>query len=505
MNTLNKQKLLNLTITIFILLYVIMLLFIPKNLDDWTWGSHIGIERLKDYFVGYNGRYLGNILVIILVRCPVIVTALIEGAIVGCIYLCLNKILDKKYLILIFLVLNVVMPKNMFTQTFGWISGFSNYIFSFLSIMIYILFLKKYYDDRKVKILEISVWFVFGILSQLLVENSTIFFILAGIFTNLFYWFQNRMLNKHYFILFLSNIIGAIIMFQNSAYYNASVGSSKTYKDINMPLGSPSWFQSTWDKFTTQTLPYWFINNKYLMIVLGITAIIFVMATNIKYKKIFLKFYVFATLFFMYKAYSEDTSFYFEYDNSLSAIIYIVFCLSLVYCVIKGISNKKDRLLILTTLLAQPFLVFPLIISDPINARCFLSSYLMFALFIVEIIEYCIKEGTLTFIQHKKLGQYYNWIVYAVIIFTVLCMVKDIRCSIFLNHAANEKAQYIESQIEAGKKQITVPFLPFSNIYTVNVSPCDEVWQQNFNNYYHYPLDITYEYISYPEWKETIQ
>lgn len=482
-----------------------MLLFIPKNLDDWTWGSNIGIERLKDHFVGYNGRYIGNLIVIILTRFPVVATALIEGVVVGIIYLCVGKMLDKKYLLLIFLLLNVVMPKNMFTQTFGWISGFSNYVFSFLSIILYILFLKKYYTVHKMSVLSIIGIFIFGLFSQLLLENATIFFILSGIFTNLFYLFYNRSLNKHYFILFLSNIIGAIIMFQNPAYYNAAIGSTQTYKDINISFGSISWFQNTWENFTSQTVPYWFTNNEYLMILLGITAIVFTLIVNFKYKQILLGYFVFCTIFFIYKSYSEDTSFYFEYENSISAIIYIIFCLSLVYCVAKGINGEKQKLIILTTLLSQPFLVFPLIISDPINARCFMSSYLMFSLFIIEIIEYCISTVTIPNKYYEKLGKVYNVSVYVIMIFVLLCMGKDIRCSIFLNHATQEKAQYIESKVAEGEKNITVPYLPFSNIYTVNTNPTDEDWQENFNNYYHYPSDIKYSYISYTEWKDTIQ
>ena len=49
------------TIVFFALFYY----FLPFAGDDWAWGSDIGIERLKNGFDGYNGRYLGNILIII--------------------------------------------------------------------------------------------------------------------------------------------------------------------------------------------------------------------------------------------------------------------------------------------------------------------------------------------------------------------------------------------------------------------------------------------------------
>lgn len=42
--------------------------FFPMQGDDWAWGSHIGLERLSNSFRNYNGRYLGNLLILALSR-----------------------------------------------------------------------------------------------------------------------------------------------------------------------------------------------------------------------------------------------------------------------------------------------------------------------------------------------------------------------------------------------------------------------------------------------------
>ena len=36
--------------------------------DDWDWGGPGGLERLAQGFADYNGRYLGNVLVLLLTR-----------------------------------------------------------------------------------------------------------------------------------------------------------------------------------------------------------------------------------------------------------------------------------------------------------------------------------------------------------------------------------------------------------------------------------------------------
>lgn len=50
---------------IFFVLFSIWQLWVPEALDDWRWGSEVGIMRLKTWFEGYNGRYFGDILVIV--------------------------------------------------------------------------------------------------------------------------------------------------------------------------------------------------------------------------------------------------------------------------------------------------------------------------------------------------------------------------------------------------------------------------------------------------------
>ena len=45
---------------IFFVLFSIWQLWVPEALDDWRWGSEVGIMRLKTWFEGYNGRHCFN-------------------------------------------------------------------------------------------------------------------------------------------------------------------------------------------------------------------------------------------------------------------------------------------------------------------------------------------------------------------------------------------------------------------------------------------------------------
>lgn len=72
---------------------------IPFGSDDWAWGTSVGMERLASHFAGYNGRYLGNLLIIFLTKNAFIKTigmAVISFAVVLLIYEYIGK--DRFYI-----------------------------------------------------------------------------------------------------------------------------------------------------------------------------------------------------------------------------------------------------------------------------------------------------------------------------------------------------------------------------------------------------------------------
>lgn len=55
----------------FVFVFLLSLLF-PYSGDDWAWGSQIGLDRLAAHFEAYNGRYVGNLIVLAMTRSNVL-------------------------------------------------------------------------------------------------------------------------------------------------------------------------------------------------------------------------------------------------------------------------------------------------------------------------------------------------------------------------------------------------------------------------------------------------
>ena len=216
-----------------VVLFGVFYYFLPFAGDDWAWGSDIGIDRLKNGFDGYNGRYLGNILIILATR-SVIFKVLFCALIMFLLIFILNKIFDNlshckgstiNYIVAFSSVLILVLPNQIsfgdlqpfqiFGSTVGWLSGFTNYVVPSVLILIFYYFVtSKGYENKAVYVLLI----VDGVLSCLCVEHYTLFCLLFSLGVIAYRYYHYKRICKKSLFFFLGSLIGTAVMFSNSAY-----------------------------------------------------------------------------------------------------------------------------------------------------------------------------------------------------------------------------------------------------------------------------------------------
>lgn len=79
---------------LFLTLFLLCFLF-PYTGDDWAWGIDLGIERMNSWFKDYNGRYLGNMIVIVLTRSNILKT-LAMSVCIGGIVVMINEMTHRQ-------------------------------------------------------------------------------------------------------------------------------------------------------------------------------------------------------------------------------------------------------------------------------------------------------------------------------------------------------------------------------------------------------------------------
>lgn len=230
----NKKRNGNLPLQLFtIVFFGLFYYFLPFAGDDWAWGSEIGIQRLKNAFDGYNGRYLGNLLIIIVIRSQ-IAKVVICSLFMFLLIFVLSKIFDglsgdwhctKNYIISFSSVLLLVLPNQIsfgelqpfqiFGSTVGWLSGFTNYVVPSVLILIYYYFVtSRGFEKISVYVLLALI----GICACLCVEHYTLFCLIFSLCVAAYRYFLHKKICKKSLSFFAGSLTGALIMFSNSSY-----------------------------------------------------------------------------------------------------------------------------------------------------------------------------------------------------------------------------------------------------------------------------------------------
>ena len=226
---------------LLVFLFIVLLFSIfPYSHDDWAWGSSEGIDRLESHFNNYNGRWAGNILVIILTRSHFL-RILFSSLVMLVIIIYMSKMVSSKdsfvkYFALLFIA---ALPRNLLMQSVSWISGFVNYVVPTMLILLYLYFNKDLIHGTYTKKKKIYAPFllILGSLSTLFVEHLTIYCVLVSLFFNIFIYIKYKKIDINNLLYLIGSILGSVLMFSNGAYH-AIANNEDLYRNMTPTISS---------------------------------------------------------------------------------------------------------------------------------------------------------------------------------------------------------------------------------------------------------------------------
>lgn len=195
---------------------------IPYTWDDWYWGIDEGVGYLIDGSL--NSRYVGNFFAVVLTRSEVIKT-IVMGVVSWLIPIVMFKIVCKDTFrnIPIYLLCNLfpsLLFASTFSQTYGWVAGYVNYVISALFLLVYIYIIRDLFDEHCIKktgrLKQLGLFFL-SVIMQLFLENLAIFMVIVNTIL-LVYAMYKRYNADRYGVMLLGNVLGTIIMFSSSMY-----------------------------------------------------------------------------------------------------------------------------------------------------------------------------------------------------------------------------------------------------------------------------------------------
>lgn len=456
---------------VIILFYYIIAHTAILSLDDFRWGTTRGINRLINNFDNYNGRYLGNYTIILMTRsylAQVLIPTIINTGIVILIF----KILQKEVDLSIVMLLILTVPFKIYRQTYGFMSGFTNYNIA-IFLVLYIIYLLKKQRTNNIDL----VWLLLtGVSVQLFLENISAVNIVLAIVFLMFSLYEKKYLRKA-IVLFLSNLFGTIIMFSNNAYITNN--TSRGLSNVNLKV-IPEIFLTEWSEL--------FFKDNIVLLIIFTLGIHFISREN-NYAKYVLDLLL---IYFIIRYHLNIT-----WNVIPSKLIYIegiflmLFIMISFYLVYKSdILTKETKInfyffFLLAGLYSGPFLAISMGGKPFIFPRNVLATYILLCVSTLYLYLPIIKSQSAGIVGVKKLIKPIT--IAVMIIIGLMSLINSVFYNIQINSAMED--------IQSGKTEIEIERLPFENLYlTWNLSESSDFMPQ-FKEYYKIPENVKVEQI----------
>lgn len=472
----------------FIIFAVLAYIF-PYTHDDWAWGSEIGLERMMSLFENYNGRWLGNLLVILMTRFRFFRAFFISFVVVIILFF-INKVTNTKNKYFAFIMF-ALMPISIFSQAVAWTSGFTNYVVPIIFVLILMMINSNLFKNQTVKEnnkLIIPLFFC-GFCCQLFIEHMTIYNLILAVFIVVYSILRNKKVTYFNLAYLVGTIIGTILMFSNGAYYLVATAND-SYRSINTNI----LFSSIKTFFYTVCV-YFIQENTIINLILS--SLILFLINN--YKKIntckriknflniceificsFLVLFVFKNIAGNINLFSKEV-----YNRIFDGIIYSLFIIVLFVIVMITVDNQEKKAKLVFYLVSSVVIALPLLVVNPIGPRCFFPCYIFWILYIVELLDYVP-------INYNKINKYFGYSSILLIIFFIIIYGQAFKVD-------QERIKYVNANIK--EKDLILPRVPYEE-YMQCPNPVNEEFLKRFRLFYGIDKDVNIDFIEYDLWEK---
>ena len=490
----NKKNIFN--IIMFILLTIICYMF-PYTHDDWAWGTHIGLDRLNSLFYNYNGRWLGNLLAILLTRSRIFRAFIISITLSLIVYMIEKNVSFKnktsKYILISLLLL---MPVNIIAQSIAWTAGFTNYVIPVLIVLLIIYLNKNVFSNEETNISNkwILPLLLLGFCCSLFMEHMTIYNVILSIVIVVYFLIAKKKIIWVNIAYAIGAIAGTILMFSNGAYH-AIASSQDTYRTIEQGNIISRAIKTYFDTFYKL-----FIQNNVVLNIFICGVCLYLIYLYFKKSKYTIQkntktiLYIVSIFFLFFVSYNlfinvaRNSNIFVKeiwnkYIEGIMIIFYYIAIITTIFICIKE-NSRKYRLIF--ELISVVIIAAPLLIVTPIGPRCFFPVYVFLTFFAIDMFDYtfnCKNEELLQIIK-----------ICPILLMTFFLIIYG-----QIYRIDNKRIEYISKNKD--NKELILPKLPYENYMQVP-NPQNEIFNERFKLFYGIKQDSKLKFIPYKEWKK---
>ena len=451
--------------------------------DDWDWGGPGGLERLAQGFANYNGRYLGNALVLLLTRSRALKAAAVGVGFFLMAYLPARAAAKGSgTALLLSLSLLLAMPSAMLGQTLAWASGFANYGVAAAALLGTLALLMPLWRGEGLSRGRCAALAVLGVAGSLLVEHVTICLAALGVAASAFAVLRARRALPGTLALLAGALLGAAVMFQNGGYAAVSAAADP-YRALLLPQGQNALLYYS-GEYAQRIRPHLFDANLPLMALLAAGGL--GLTKRGRAARLCAWTLTAYTAYLCVRAANPDwtpLAAYTAHAENLLSLLGALSLLGLALCV----QDAARRRRMLALLLCVAVMSAPLLAVRPVNARNFLPAYVAQVWFALELLA----EARLPLARLRIPAA------------AALCALLALLVSVYGKNCAADiqRVAYARAEVEAGAQRVYLPRLPYEQPYEWSPTPGDSPLTHAFFKSFHgLPQEVELRVVDYDVW-----
>lgn len=445
---------------IFVIIYAFCAaLALFMNGDDYLWYYSVEDHDL-DVWQTPNGRLFSNKITVWLVRSLPFRTIFITVTLAAFLIF-LAKLFDIKNITgrskyYLTLTLFLFIPTSAYAETVNWICGYTNYVFSMLTVFIYLYFMFRcLFDKYEPKTYSAVAFAILSLVGGLCVEHVTIHNALLAVAMLVLAVKMNKKSVPHAVAFLVGAAVSCFLMFGNGIYSDIytegdSVGSR--YFEV----GFANIMQNAYSFVVVHyTKDYWIVP---IVISIAFTVLYMKRDFNEKLPKYMKPSMVICWLYSAYSIFTMCISNLRVFTPQMRTValeaafsfIYIVAIAYLVWC----FADKNGRIRAYLYLISTLLVTGPFLFISPATARCFFANNMFWILLCGEILTTALK--TIDVKKREKIGGF--------VFSFAFCTVFLVLTACFTNKYINTlRFEYVKEQLKDEKnRKIDLLLLPYT-------------------------------------------
>lgn len=471
---------------LFILL-TILFFMVPYSHDEWAWGTQTRIGAFKAFFRGYNGRYFGDLISLVITRSvlakalfmSLTMTALVQS----CEHLLHVLLPQADRMRGLIASLLFMIPTTLFAQTYGWPAAFVN----FVPPAVFLVWIFSYYLELAKRDLPAGRQVLLGVCltlgTQFFAENVSIYMVLLAGGMLIYTKAVRKHIAPWHWSVLATSVVGAIIMFVNPAYSNAAENTDG-YKHIT--FGVKYFLQ----KISNSLIPNIFTG--YVVLLVALTAMLCMLLWQQRPK---LNVISAIALWFLI-AYPLYAVFFYgkmQFGSSMINGLLLTLFTGFYYLALLVIINQTltaDRLKIAwTSLLSIAGLSGPLLMADPIGPRSFFTVFVCWVVLVLAVLSQLLMTQPTAVFSLRWLG---NGLLASLLLFYMLTFA-------YSYYGQLSRTKLIDHAVRTHQSVIELPELPNTR-FVWKTSTNEPTWNARFKNFYHIPQNIKVVFPDSPDY-----